>query len=226
MGGSDNRVWWRGVQLDARSAAMMDEVVRLCPGIDVQPSQGSWSGSVSASAGTHAGAGAIDVKAEHLAPAQRSTVRDAMRRVGWAAWIRSPAQGDWPWHVHGIAVDCPGLSRGAAAQVTQYMRGTNGLANHGPDDGPRDHVGVTWETYQGGDDMTPEQAHSLAECRRMLAVLLAAQSPAPGEHGIATQTRADEISENAREARRLGAVLLDASPPVGNERTIPAQLNG
>lgn len=141
---------WRGVMVDARTAAMMDEVDRLCGSTSVQPSQGSYSGSVGASAGTHSGGGAIDIKAANLSSSERTQVETAMRQVGFAAWVRSPDQGDWGWHIHGIAVGCPDLSGPARDQVDDYNAGRNGLANNGPDTGTRAYVGVTWETYSGG----------------------------------------------------------------------------
>lgn len=134
--------------MDPRTAQMMDEVLRLEPDCPIWPSQGSYSGGVGASAGTHDGGGAIDIAAEDMSAAQRVEVETAMRRVGFAAWIRSPDQGGWPWHLHGIAVACPDLSRPAADQVNDYCAGRNGLANNGPDTGTRAFVGVTWETYQ------------------------------------------------------------------------------
>lgn len=146
---------WGGVTLDNRSAAMMDEVARLCPGISLQCFQGSYSGGVSASAGSHSGGGAID-----LAPSNGDydTVVHQMRRVGWAAWHRTPAQG-FDHHIHGIAGPAgPGdLAPAAADQWDDYLAGRNGLANNAPDDGPRDFVGVTWETYQGGKNEPPEE---------------------------------------------------------------------
>lgn len=132
---------------------MMDEVARLCLPIDVQPSQGSPSQSVGASAGTHSGQGAVDVRGRTLTPAQRHQVCDVMRRVGFAAWVRTEDQGDWPPHIHGVAVqlggkDDPGsLAPAAHRQVIDYYEGRNGLANKRPDDGPRDCVGIVWETY-------------------------------------------------------------------------------
>lgn len=167
---------WRGVTLDSRSAAMMDEVVRLCPGINIDATQGSFSGSVSASAGTHSGCGAIDLAGEGYSNAHRQEIVKQMRRVGWAAWLRTPAQSDWPYHIHGIAVQPGGkgdrgcLHASAHDQVVDYYENRNGLASNGKDDGPRDFVGTTWESYSGGtpppsgggdDDMTPEQAQLL-----------------------------------------------------------------
>lgn len=148
------RVWWRGVLLDERSAHMMDEAALLAGSAPVRPTQGSYSTAVGASAGTHSGGGAIDLAAADLTPGQRSAVVEAMRRVGWAAWLRTPAQSDWPFHVHGIAVQPGGrgdrgvLSSAAHAQVVDYFDGRNGLASRAPDDGPRAWVGVTWESYR------------------------------------------------------------------------------
>ena len=140
---------WHGVTLDTRSAAMMDEVARLCPGVPITPTQGSWSGA-DASAGTHSGAGAIDIAAANLPQAQRDQIILAMRRVGWAAWHRTPDQSDWPHHIHGVSMGEPGLSPQAYDQTRDYLAGRNGLASNAPDDGPRDfdHVGITWEEYR------------------------------------------------------------------------------
>lgn len=170
MSGGDGRTYWRGVLLDLRTAQMMTEVDRLVgPSVPVRPSQGSWSGAA-ASAGTHSGCGAVDLmNATH---AQCDVIVEAMRRVGFAAWTRTPSQASWPLHVHGIAVQPGGkhdrgcLAPQAALQVVDYFEGRNGLAGGAPDDGPRDYVGVTWETYNStgkDDDMTPEQAKMLGD---------------------------------------------------------------
>jgi hypothetical protein len=155
-------VGWRGVQLDPRSAAMMDEVANIVPAVPVHPTQGSFSSGVGASAGTHAGGGAIDLRTEGLTRGQREDLVAAMRRVGWAAWLRRPGQGPWPMHIHGVAVDCPSLSPAARVQVADYLAGLNGLANKQPDDGPRDHVGVTWETYQEDPVITDADIDKIA----------------------------------------------------------------
>jgi len=149
------KVQWRGVTLDQRTASMMEEVAKNTP-VDlwVQPTQGSYSGAVGASAGTHNGGGAIDVAAKNLTSSQRKVLVREMRRVGFAAWLRTPSQSNWPYHVHGIAVQKGGkgdkgvLSSSAYSQVKAYYENRNGLANNGRDDGPRDFVGVTWEIYK------------------------------------------------------------------------------
>lgn len=147
------RVSWRGVTVDQRTAQMLDEVAQLSGSIYVRPTQGSYRGGrTAASAGTHDGCGAVDIITG--TDADMSALVPIMRRVGFAAWHRTPAQSSWPHHVHAIAVQPGGkhdrgcLSRGAAAQVVDYFEGRNGLASRAADDGPRDHVGTTWETYK------------------------------------------------------------------------------
>jgi hypothetical protein len=61
----------------------------------------------------------------------------ALRESGFAAWYRPALSGVWPRHIHAIAIGDPDLSSGARDQVAQYYRRQNGLANRGPDNGPR-----------------------------------------------------------------------------------------
>ncbi len=148
------RVTWRGVQLDPRTRDMMEELAAISGDIIIQPSQGSWSGAA-ASAGTHTGGGAVDLM--NNTPAQMDTIVDLSRKIGFAGWHRTPAQSDWPHHVHLIAVQKGGkpdrgcLAQGAHNQVVDYYDGFNGLASRGRDDATRAYVGVTWEKYQEDD---------------------------------------------------------------------------
>lgn len=140
------RVGWRGGVFDERSRDMLEEVARLTPDLPtIVVTQGSYSGS-SKSADTHLGGGAVDLDLGGWSPEQRDRLVRVMRQVGWAAWIRGPHQG-FAWHIHGIAVNCMDLSGSALSQVRDYFDGHNGLAARGKDDGPRDWVGATWETY-------------------------------------------------------------------------------
>ncbi len=110
--------------------------------------QGSYNpGGDPTSAGTHDGGGTLDLDAEALGTTARTAVVRALREVGFAAWLRSPSQGDWPWHVHAVAMSDTDLSSAAQHQVGDYHLGRNGLANRGPDDGPRVTI-RTWEEYQ------------------------------------------------------------------------------
>jgi hypothetical protein len=138
---------------------MLDEVAANVGDIYLQASQGSYNrGGVAASAGTHDGGGAVDIKVSHLSGHERQIIVREMRRVGFAAWLRTPAQSNWPYHVHAIAIGQADLSSGARAQVEDYKRGRNGLARHDRDDGPRDFVNVTWEKYKEKDTATTPPA--------------------------------------------------------------------
>jgi len=141
---------WRGGRFTGDVKASLEELNRLTPTIPIVVTQGGWNeGIVGSSAGTH-DRDAVDVAAASLTPEQRAEVVRLMRMIGWAAWLRTPAQG-FPWHVHGVPAGWGLVSPTAARQVVDYLAGRNGLANKGPDDGPRDYVGVTWPDYRDRD---------------------------------------------------------------------------
>src|SRR5687768_16317521 len=101
---SEVRVIWRGKRLNKRTVAMIQAAERLTE-FERDLVQGSYNrGGVSASAGTHDGGGAIDVRAADLSAKERKAVVLALRKVGFAAWLRTPAQSHWPFHIHAIAV--------------------------------------------------------------------------------------------------------------------------
>lgn len=110
--------------------------------------QGSYNkGGVKASAGTHDGGGVIDVRARDLGARERGIVVVSLRKVGFAAWLRNPHQGDWPWHIHAVARGDKDLSPGAAKQIRQYRDGLNGLKGGHHDDGPPGFYNMTWERF-------------------------------------------------------------------------------
>lgn len=163
------RVTWRGVWLDPRTRDMMEELAALTGDIYINPTQGSWSGAA-ASAGTHTGCGAVDLMHSSWSVRDYDIVVREARRVGFAAWHRTPAQANWPRHNHLIAVQKGGkndrgcLAQGAHNQVVDYYNGINGLAGRGRDDGPREFVGVTWEKYQEDDmALTDKQIEDIVE---------------------------------------------------------------
>lgn len=106
--------------------------------------QGSPSTGVAASAGTHAGHGVVDLPSNDW---ERKVA--ALRRRGFAAWRRKAIPGLWGEHIHAVLVGHPKLSPAAAAQVEDYLAGRDGLAGHGPDDGPRDWVGTRYRWERG-----------------------------------------------------------------------------
>lgn len=122
--------------------------------------QGSYSGGVSASAGTHDGGGAADLSVAGLTTAQQLALVTELRRRNGCAWLRSPAYG-WPArlggaHIHVIVRDEPELSAGARAQVAAYDKKLNGLASKKPDpfarptQYPMEEVDVTPATFKHG----------------------------------------------------------------------------
>jgi SLT domain-containing protein len=90
--------------------------------------QGSWS-HAGASAGTHAGGGAMDTS-----PPSNKNV-GALRSAGFAAWNRGAKWGSASFapHTHSIAVGNHNLSPAAAQQVRDFKAGKNGLAGGGKD---------------------------------------------------------------------------------------------
>jgi peptidoglycan hydrolase-like protein with peptidoglycan-binding domain len=112
--------------------------------------QGSYTSSNPSSAGTHDGGGVVDISVSALSTTQRWQTVKALRTVGFAAWLRNPSQGDWPYHIHAVAVSDPDLSTQARNQVHDHYFGKNGLANHAADDTPSSYrVTFTWwEKYR------------------------------------------------------------------------------
>jgi hypothetical protein len=108
--------------------------------------QGSYNaGGVSASAGTHDGGGTVDISVLNKTATERWQVIQALRTVGFAAWLRTPSQGNWPYHVHAIAVGDTDVSNSARNQIADYFVGLNGLASHAADNTPQAYqVPFTW----------------------------------------------------------------------------------
>jgi SLT domain-containing protein/phage-related protein len=114
--------------------------------------QGEYSNG-SLSAGTHLGGGVVDIAA---GPGDYALV-SALRAAGFAAWLRTPAEG-FAYHIHAVLMNHPDLSPAARAQVASYLAGGNGLANGGPDTGGgidffgiiKDNVGkILHNVYRG-----------------------------------------------------------------------------
>ncbi|GLW30058.1 peptidoglycan-binding domain-containing protein [Actinoplanes regularis] len=138
-----------GYVVNARTQAMLAEAQRLL-GYQLVLEQGSYNpGGDPTSAGTHDGGGVVDISVTGMNATKRTAVARALRRVGFAAWVRDPSQGDWPWHIHAAAINDTDLSSQAQHQIGDYYLGLNGLAGRGPDDGPKVSI-QTWEQYQRG----------------------------------------------------------------------------
>ncbi|MFJ5924543.1 peptidoglycan-binding protein [Kitasatospora sp. NPDC092948] len=136
-----------GYTVNTRTQAMLTEAERLL-GFHLTLDQGSYNpGGDPTSAGTHDGGGVVDINVDGMTAGTRTSVALALRKVGFAAWVRNPTQGNWPWHIHAAAINDTDLATQAQNQTGDYYLGLNGLANHGADDGPRIAI-QTWEEYQ------------------------------------------------------------------------------
>ncbi len=145
--GPGRKVHRDGVVINTRTRAMLREAERRL-GRRLVLTQGSYNpGGDPTSAGTHDGGGTVDISVHGMKPRARTAAARQLRKVGFAAWVRKPYQGDWPFHIHAVAINDTDLSLPAAHQVGDYYLGLNGLANRAPDDGPRIPI-HTWEEYQ------------------------------------------------------------------------------
>ncbi len=145
-----SRLTYHGKTMNSRTKAMLVKAEGLL-GRQLTVTQGSYNpGGVGASGGTHDGGGALDLGVEGMSSTTRTDVARKLRQVGFAAWVRTPAQGDWGYHIHAIALSDPDLSSGAQHQAGDYYLGYNGLAGRGSDDGPAVSPKLTWEEYQRG----------------------------------------------------------------------------
>ncbi|WP_051468078.1 peptidoglycan-binding domain-containing protein [Actinomadura oligospora] len=136
-----------GYTVNSRTQAMLTEAERLL-GFTLKLDQGSYNpGGDPTSAGTHDGGGVVDINVDGMTATTRTNVARVLRQVGFAAWVRNPTQGNWPWHIHAAAISDTDLSSAAQHQIGDYYLGMNGLANRGPDDGPRISPIQPWEEY-------------------------------------------------------------------------------
>lgn len=96
-------------------------------GYELTITQGSYTGGVDASAGTHDGGGVVDLAAFEAARKVR-----VLRNVGFAAWRRMPSEGPWPEHVHAVLIGNKKLSPAARRQVEAYLANPprNGLKSN------------------------------------------------------------------------------------------------
>jgi hypothetical protein len=113
---------------------MLNRAVALF-GRSISLTQGSYSTSVSASAGTHDGGGVVDISVSGLTTTQRTKLVQDLRRAGFFAWLRTPSQG-FSYHIHAVAIGDRELSYAAKRQVTQGFNDRDGLAAAGWDSAP------------------------------------------------------------------------------------------
>jgi hypothetical protein len=161
--------------LNLRTLAMLDNAQRLYTAAGGTARfreavmQGSYNpGGVSASFGTHDGGGAVDLavrdrQTRNVLTADIPLMLDALRRAGFAAWLRDTDElyPGSPIHIHAIAVGDAELSEAARGQIDGtfgYLRGYNGLpqGNGIPlPDTSGEMIICTWMKEMGFDDLRP-----------------------------------------------------------------------
>lgn len=131
-----DRITFRGHTMDrvtARAVRHVDYCLShlIDRPVTVRVAQGCYSTAVGASAGTHAGSGAVDLF--HLPGiATDDQIRRAGRLAGWAMWHRLPCS-EWDEHFHGILIGDARVSDAARRQVQDYYAHLTGLADHAKD---------------------------------------------------------------------------------------------
>ena len=176
------RITFRGRTVDRYTAQALQAVEKDL-GYELTITQGSYNaGKVSASAGTHDGGGVVD-----LAPWDWQHKVPALRKRGFAAWRRLPIAGLWPEHIHAVQAGNDRLAPAAARQVDAYKAGRNGLANNGPDDGPR----IRLVPFKYEEDDMPYSKQELSDL--MEAAAEKAVKKYVGE--VVTDTHADGTKE-------------------------------
>jgi hypothetical protein len=106
--------------------------------------QGSYTSGEAASFGTHSGGGAVDLSVRsqtntwELISDEYFMVIEALRRAGFAAWVREVGElyEGSPIHIHAIAIGDAELSEAAQGQLmgpAGYFRGYNGLPEDPPE---------------------------------------------------------------------------------------------
>lgn len=124
------RVTFRGRAFDRMTAAGVEHWEYLL-GRKLNVVQGPFSTAVGASAGTHAGSGAVD--ADHEDGMDPGEVQWAGRLAGWAVWFRPAIPDLWGAHYHGIQLGNLRISDDARKQVQDYYAHLDGLRSHRPD---------------------------------------------------------------------------------------------
>ena len=215
------RVTWRGITTDAETAlyltAVAKEVTVMAKAAGVPdwtvtpiPRCGSYQTTTAASAGTHAGGGAVDINAVGLTDRQARVLESAARKCGGTAWFRPALAGVWQKHVHILRSDCADLAYAARQQVKAYRAGYNGLANNGPDTGNRSWVNVTWAQVKAAASAVVNVGSAVVIDAKVKGIQHALRQTVDGKLGPLTYRAVWRLSLASREQRAGFLKLSDA----------------
>lgn len=122
---------FRGVKVDVRTRVMVERAESYMKKMGINSklslSQGSFNTGVGASAGTHDGGGALDIRIGNFSSKTADNVVKALRMAGFAAWRRGVNDSFSP-HIHAIAIGDKKAAPLAKRQVQEYLRGGDGLS--------------------------------------------------------------------------------------------------
>lgn len=130
---------WDGETVDYMTAAALEAAKKEFGG-DFHIMQGSHSHDVAASGGTHGGGGVVDIS---VADGNWEGAVTALRKIGFAAWIRNVdgyGQAGSGAHIHAVLIGNDQLSPEAQTQVQSYLNNDDGLAGSRADDSTREYV--------------------------------------------------------------------------------------
>lgn len=147
------RVRFRAVSVSKRTRTLLRRAEKIMQDRFDQPdfqfvlTQGSYNTGVSASAGTHDGGGAVDIRTRGYPKHVVDKMVRALRMAGFAAWSRGRGADTMTPHIHAIAVGDREVTPIARAQVADFAQGRNGLRGHAAD--PDRHLKATPPSWAG-----------------------------------------------------------------------------
>lgn len=202
------RVLWRGVvvcshtvpKLNAWAKSVGDDIL-LWP----LAGCGSYQTSTKASAGTHAGGGAIDIDLRAVPSTKRKWVADQGRLHGLQiSWHRNAITGVWTWHAHALDPDCPQLASVAASQCVECFNGGDGLVGTRPDGNIRTNITQLRSIFNARAvmeivDEVVEIGKEVADRARVIELQAVVKQPKTGYWDIETDMPLAEIRTTAKD---------------------------
>jgi len=169
---------WRGRKANAKTILMLQAAERIL-GHRLVITQGSFNSSVPQSAKTHDKGGVLDLSVHTPGSSTRKKVK-ALRKVGFAAWHRTPDQFSDPKppeHIHAVSLFDTNLSDDAADQRAGFEGNPprNGLASGALDDGPTvarpDHPRLVKQTVRRAEILFGSTTESVAFLQDVVGLL-------------------------------------------------------
>lgn len=135
------RTTYGGYRVNQRTKDMLTTASGIFGG-SFSITQGSYNaGGVSASAGTHDGGGVVDISVSGMSSSSRLNLVQALRKAGFAAWLRTPSEG-FVYHIHACAIGDREMASSARSQVRDYFNNRSGLVSNAYDSSP--HPYPSW----------------------------------------------------------------------------------